>query len=146
MSQRDHSVPKPEAQAALLTCEQDLASSISPETRGVFPPVLASARMIALMELAAARCLEPLLASGERSVGVALSIEHTKPTPLGAHVVAHARWLGQEGKLHRFEVIAEDEAGEIGRGAHTRAIVETDRLLAGAAKRARSRPKHVQPG
>ncbi|HKP55935.1 MAG TPA: hypothetical protein VJV78_04420 [Polyangiales bacterium] len=94
MSHSDHS-PQPSAQVALLTCEQDLASSISPETRGVFPPVLASARMIALMELAAARCLEPLLGSGERSVGVGQAIEHTKPTPLGAHVVVHARWVGR---------------------------------------------------
>jgi fluoroacetyl-CoA thioesterase len=34
-----------------------------------------------------------------------------------------------------FEVIAEDEGGEIGRGKHKRAIVDSERLRAGANKR-----------
>jgi predicted thioesterase len=48
---------------------------------------------------------------------------------------ARPRFVGLEGKLYAFEVAAFDGGGEIGRGRHTRAIVETARLLAGAARR-----------
>ena len=51
------------------------------------------------------------------------------------HVRAVATYLRPEGKLYRFKVEAFDDAGPIGSGEHTRAIVATDRLLAGAAKR-----------
>jgi predicted thioesterase len=40
-----------------------------------------------------------------------------------------------DGKLYVFEVVARDPGGEIGRGTHKRAIVATERLLSGAAKR-----------
>jgi len=46
-----------------------------------------------------------------------------------------ATYLGEEGKLFRFKVEAFDEAGSIGEGEHLRAIIATERLLAGAAKR-----------
>jgi predicted thioesterase len=42
---------------------------------------------------------------------------------------------GLEGKLYRFKVEAFDDAGSIGGGEHVRAIVATERLMAGAAKR-----------
>ncbi len=47
-----------------------------------------------------------------------------------------------EGKLYVFEVVATDDAGEIGRGTHRRAIVSVERIMAGAAKRA---PRSVRP-
>jgi predicted thioesterase len=50
-------------------------------------------------------------------------------------VRAVATYIGPEGKLFRFRVEAFDEAGSIGSGEHTRAIVATERLLAGAARR-----------
>jgi predicted thioesterase len=50
-------------------------------------------------------------------------------------VTARATYAGLSGKLHRFEVTAEDDGGEIGRGTHERAIVKSARLLEGAAKR-----------
>jgi fluoroacetyl-CoA thioesterase len=91
--------------------------------------------MIALMELAAARTMRPLLQGGQLSVGVALNVKHTAATPVGCIVRAVATYQGQEGKLYRFRVEAFDEAGPIGEGEHTRAIVATERLLAGAARR-----------
>jgi predicted thioesterase len=122
--------------ATLVVGPQHLASSISSETGDEFPPVLATARMIALMEVAASRVLIPLLGPGELSVGVTVDINHTAPTPLGAEVTATARYAGREGKLFLFEVSCADKGGEVGRGWHKRAIVSSERLQAGAAKRA----------
>ena len=121
--------------ATLVVGPQDLASSISSETGDEFPPVLATARMIALMEIAAGRVLQPLLGPGELSVGVTVDISHTAPTPPGAEVTATARYAGREGRLFLFEVSVADPGGEVGRGSHKRAIVSNERLQSSAAKR-----------
>jgi fluoroacetyl-CoA thioesterase len=121
--------------AQLIVGPNDLASSISSEHGDSFPAVLATARMVALMETAAARVLQPLLAPGELSVGVTVDITHSAPTPPGMLVTATARYTGREGKLFVFEILAHDQGGEIGRGTHKRAIVETERLVRAAAKR-----------
>lgn len=121
--------------ATLVVGPQDLASSISSQTGDEFPPVLATARMIALMEIAAARVLQPLLEPGELSVGVTIDVSHTAPTPLGAQVTATARYARREGKLFLFEVSVADPGGEVGRGRHERAIVSNERLQSAAAKR-----------
>jgi len=132
-------MPEPEinatASAKLVVGPNDLASSISTKGGDQFPAVLATARMIALMETAAARVLQPLLGPGELSVGVTVEITHSAPTPPGVLVVANARYTGREGKLFVFEISARDEGGEIGRGSHKRAVVETERLQRAAAKR-----------
>ena len=123
------------ATAQLVVGPNDLASSLSPVEGDSFPAVLATARMVALMETAAARVLQPLLGAGELSVGVTVDITHMAPTPPGALVVATARYTGRDGKLFVFEISASDEGGEIGKGTHKRAIVETERLQRAAAKR-----------
>jgi fluoroacetyl-CoA thioesterase len=114
---------------------EDLASSLAVDPGDEFPAVFATARMVALMELAASRALASLLEPGELSVGVTVDITHSAPTPVGATVTATARFLEREGKLYRFEVTAEDHAGEVGRGTHRRAIVAAERLVAGAERR-----------
>ena len=132
-------MPEPEinatATADLIVGPNDLASSLSAEHGEEFPAVLATARMIALMETAAARVLQPLLGPGELSVGVTVDIIHSAPTPPGVKVTATARYTGREGKLYVFEISAQDAGGEVGRGLHKRAIVETDRLRRAAEKR-----------
>jgi predicted thioesterase len=113
----------------------DLASALAADTGEAYPAVFATSRMVALMERAAAQVMSPVLGDGELSVGVRVDVEHGAPTPPGATVRAEARFVGMEGKLYAFEVEAFDGAGRIGHGRHTRAIVETARLLAGAARR-----------
>lgn len=126
------------ATAQLTVGESDLASAVGLETGDDFPRVFATARLVALMEIAAARLLRPHLRDGESSVGVSVDILHTAATPLRGTVVATATYMGRDGKHFVFEVLAADEAGEVGRGTHKRAIISTDRLIAGAAKRLKS--------
>lgn len=123
------------ATAQLVVTERDLASAVGLEKGDDFPRVFATARLVALMEVAAARLLRPHLGEGELSVGVAVDIVHTAPTPLNGTVIATATYMGRDGKLFEFEVLAADDGGEIGRGTHKRAIVSAGRLTAGAAKR-----------
>jgi fluoroacetyl-CoA thioesterase len=113
----------------------DSAAALEMAPEDSFPNVFATARMITFMEIAATRLMRPLLEPGQHSVGVLVSVNHTAPTPIGAQVRTVATYLGQEGKVFRFKVEAFDDAGPIGDGEHTRAIVTTSRLLAGAEKR-----------
>jgi fluoroacetyl-CoA thioesterase len=125
------------AMVDLVVRESDCASALklSDDPRDNFPAVFATTRMIALMELAGARILHPLLRPGEMSVGAHVDVSHTAATPIGAKVTATATYRERDGKLFVFDVIAHDPAGEIGRGTHKRAIVSRDRLIAGASKR-----------
>jgi predicted thioesterase len=123
------------ASAATTVKASDLASAFRLAPEDGFPPVYATARMVALMELAAARVLAPHLAEGDRSVGVLVEVTHTAATPEGVGVEAVARYLGRDGKQHRFEVVARDRGGEIGRAIHARAVVSSERLVAGAVRR-----------
>lgn len=125
------------AEAAFRVQPSDTAAALSISPEDEFPAVFATSRMIALMELAAARCMRPLLKAGQLSVGVGLDVRHTAATPVGIMVRAVARCESFDGRLYHFRVEAFDEAGLIGEGRHTRAIVATDRLLAGAQRRIR---------
>ena len=115
-------------------CASDLKLDNAPDEN--FPAVFATTRMIALMEMAGARVLKPLLQDGEMSVGVTVDIIHSAATPIGATVTATANYRGRDGELFVFDVIAHDHAGEIGRGTHKRAIISRERLLSGATRRA----------
>jgi fluoroacetyl-CoA thioesterase len=114
---------------------RDSAKALERARADSFPNVFATARMVGFMEIAATRLMRPLLEADQHSVGVAVSINHTAPTPIGGNVRTVATFLGQDGKLFRFKVEAFDDAGLIGEGEHVRAIVTTSRLLAAAAKR-----------
>lgn len=116
--------------------EKDLASLLPLVKEDAFPSVLATYRMIALMEMAAGRLMFPLLGEGELSVGVNVNTIHTAPTLVDDTITIKARFTGMEGKLYNFEVEIFDAGGSAGKGTHTRAIINNEKLLAGAAKRA----------
>lgn len=90
--------------------------------------VLATPMMIAAMEHAACGLLARFLEPGQTSVGTAIDVKHTAATPCGMTFTASARLTGREGRGASFEVWAEDEAGEIGRGVHTRVVVDAKRF------------------
>jgi predicted thioesterase len=126
------------ASASLVVGEGDLASAVGLEKGDEFPRVFATARMVALMEVAASRVLKPHLTAGELSVGTLVDIVHTAATPPGATVTAEAHLVARDGKQWVFEVVARDDGGEVGRGRHQRVVVAAERLAAGAAKRGRA--------
>ena len=124
------------ATATMVVAAADLASTLPHrEAQDTFPAVLATARLVALMEIASARLLQSCLGEGEMSVGVNVDISHTAPTPEGATLTATARYVGRDDKLFVFEVSAVDAGGEVGRGRHKRAIVNAERLQNSALRR-----------
>ena len=86
--------------------------------------VLATPKMIALMEKSAADLVEKLLPEEFTSVGISLNVQHTAPTPINMKFFAQAEIIAVDGRKIIFEVSANDERGEIGRGTHERFIVD----------------------
>ena len=123
------------AEASLVVAAADTARHIALEPRDAFPDVFATSRMIALMEVAAARAMRSMLGDGQLSVGVALNVRHTAATPVGGRVRAVATRLHGDAKRVHFKVQAFDDAGLIGEGEHARAVVDATRLLSGAQRR-----------
>lgn len=115
--------------------EGDLAKSLSSDSQDNFPEVFATSRMIAVMELAAARLMKSELTENQLSVGVNVNVTHCAATPNGEIVQVIAIFTGMQGKLYQFDVELYDKGGKAGFGIHTRAIVDTQRLLQGAKQR-----------
>ncbi|MBU1565971.1 MAG: thioesterase [Proteobacteria bacterium] len=115
--------------------KEDLASQVALSPEDNFPEVFATSRLISLMEIAAARLMKSLLQAGQLSVGVSVEIKHFAPTPVDEEVKAVAIFLGLEGKIYQFEVEVFDRAGKVASGRHTRAVVDSIRLVEGARLR-----------
>ena len=91
--------------------------------------VYATPCMVALMEGAACEAIADALPDTQTTVGTALNIEHLSATPVGLEVRAEAEVTAVEGKVITFSLSAYDEAGEIGKGTHKRAIVPVQKFL-----------------
>ncbi|MBQ2785670.1 MAG: thioesterase family protein [Oscillospiraceae bacterium] len=91
--------------------------------------VYATPCMAALMEGAACEAIAEGLDEGETTVGIELNIQHIAATPVGMEVQAEAEVTAVEGKIITFTLRAFDEAGEIGKGTHKRALVNSQRFL-----------------
>jgi predicted thioesterase len=92
--------------------------------------VFATPMMIALMEKAACGALSEALEDGQTSVGTWIGVSHTAASPLGSVVTATATVTGVAGRKVEFEVTASDGTGEIGKGTHTRVVVDEGKFLA----------------
>lgn len=114
---------------------KDLAKNLEISADDNFPPVFATARLVALMECSAAKAMIPLLGEGKLSVGVEVNVKHLAPTLENDIVKSTATFVGMEGKLYKFEIEAQDSAGVVGTCIHTRAVVSEDRLMSGANSR-----------
>ena len=91
--------------------------------------VYATPCMVALMEGAACEAIAQCLSDTQTSVGTGLNIEHISATPVGLEVRAEAEVTEVNGKVITFALRAYDEAGEIGKGTHTRVLVNSQKFL-----------------
>jgi fluoroacetyl-CoA thioesterase len=101
-------------------------------------PVLATPRLIGLMEQAAAAAVQPTLALEQTTVGTRVDVRHIAATPIGMRVTARAELIEVVGRILRFRVEARDTQELVSEGLHERAIVDHDRFLERVAKKASS--------
>ena len=91
--------------------------------------VFATPMMIALMEEAACNCLTDILEPGQSSVGTQISVDHTAASPIGSEIIATAAITGIEGRKVTFDISARDNKNEIGKGTHTRFVIDAARFM-----------------
>ena len=85
--------------------------------------VFATPWLIALLEDAAGRVIEPYLAATATSVGTMIEMRHLAATPVGMTVRARATLIETDGKRFLFQVEAWDDKDKVAEGRHERAIV-----------------------
>jgi predicted thioesterase len=93
-------------------------------------PVFATPALVALPEGAALSCVEDRIGAGQETLGIPIDVEHIAATPVGLKVTASAELIEHDGRKLVFDVTARDERELIGRGRHTRIIVDSARFRA----------------
>jgi len=103
-------------------------------------PVLGTPRLLALAEAASVAAVAPQLGPGQTTVGIEVSLEHSRPSPVGSAVEVSAELTEIRRRRLVFGFIAYDpaasgedgEAAVIGAGTVHRMLVDRDRFLESA--------------
>jgi predicted thioesterase len=95
-------------------------------------PVLATPRVVALVEEATVAAASPALSTELTTVGTRVELDHLAATLVGATVVATARLVAVDGRRLTFEVALHAGGSVAARGRVERAVVDRGRFLARA--------------
>jgi len=91
--------------------------------------VLATPRLLSLMEEVSSKSVKEFLPEGYVSVGVEMNILHLKSSKVGEKITIHSTFSRQEGKKLYFNVVAINENNEIvGKGECNRVIVNKEKF------------------
>jgi fluoroacetyl-CoA thioesterase len=104
--------------------------TVTPDMR---PPhlegILATSRMIGLVEDACLELVQPLLAAGETTVGTRVDVTHVGTARVGEEVRIRVRLTTvRQRRLLGFEVEVEAPVGVISAGTHQRLVVDRSRF------------------
>jgi fluoroacetyl-CoA thioesterase len=122
--------PGLQAEVVHLVADEDTAAAVGSGDVAV----LATPRLLALAEAASVASVRDELGPEQTSVGTRVELEHLRPTPVGVRVVVHATLTHVDGRLLRFEVVAEHPADGrvVATGTLSRVVVDRKRFLARA--------------
>ena len=118
-------VPGLKGSASVRVIHENTAAVVGSGSLEVF----ATPMMIALMENAALNTVKPFLAEGEATVGTEISVTHDAPTPIWETVTAEAELIAVDRRKLQFQVQARVGDEIIGKGTHTRFIINEERFL-----------------
>ena len=90
--------------------------------------VLATPALIALMERTAWESIADELEEGQTTVGTAMDMEHTAPTPVGMTVTCESELVAVDRRALTFKLTAYDERGPVGTATHGRFIVDAEKF------------------
>jgi predicted thioesterase len=117
------------AAVELIVTDADTASAVGSGD----VPVLATPRVVALVEAATVAAVGPHLNPESTTVGTRVELDHHAPTLVGATVVAEARLSTVEGRKLSFEVVLREGTAVTAQGRVDRVIVDRERFLAKAS-------------
>ncbi len=113
------------ASVALTVGETDTAIALASGD----VPVLATPRLVALLEEAAVASIAADLSDGETSVGTRVAIDHLAASFVGASVIATAEVVDTAGRTVAFRLTAQEGDRVVATGEHTRVVVDRSRFL-----------------
>jgi fluoroacetyl-CoA thioesterase len=108
-----------------VATDADLASAWGP----AFPPAVSTPFVLGLAEVACHEVVATDLNEGEVTVGVAATVEHLAPSPVGSELRAEAVLTSAEGRRLVFEVEVFQGSEVVARVRHERARALTSRIL-----------------
>jgi len=117
-------IPGLKGEAKLVVREEDTAKHLGSGNVAV----LATPRMIALMEKASVKAVDHLLSPGQATVGSEIRVRHLAATPQGIEVKVYSELVEVEGRRLTFKVEAFDAREKVGEGVHIRYIIDLDRF------------------
>ncbi len=97
-------------------------------------PVLATPKLVAIIEQACLSALNGHLDEGQTTVGLAIDLKHFAPTVVGRMVAAEARLDSVDGRKLTFSCRVFEGEQEIARARHVRVAVDRADFLARAEK------------
>ena len=101
--------------------------------------VLATPRLVSLLELAAIRATESHLPPGAGTVGTRVDVRHLAATPVGMRATIRATLREVDGRRLVFDIDGHDEAERIVEGTHERFQIDQARFLARVAAKGERR-------
>ncbi len=110
---------------------QDTADALG--NKGVH--VLATPRLIGLIEDAGIRAVQPHLPAGAGTVGTRIDVKHLAATPVGMRVRARAILREVDGRRYVYDVEAHDETEKVAEGTHERFQINQARFLERVAEK-----------
>ncbi len=113
------------ASLELEISEEDTAIALRSGTL----PVLATPRVVALVEEVSVAAVGEALDEGTTTVGMKVQLDHLAPTAVGRTVVAESTVAEVKGRRICFEVSVTDDRGLVAVGRVTRVVVDVDHFL-----------------
>ena len=101
--------------------------------------VLATPRLVGLIEEAAIAAVQPHLPAGAGTVGTRLDVKHLAATPVGMRVRVRAVLRQVDGRRLVYDVEAHDEVEKVAEGTHERFQITQAKFLDRVAEKARRR-------
>ena len=112
-------------QSEMIVGEGDLVKRLG----NIDVDVLATPRLVQLMEEAAIRTIQEFIPPGQMSLGTQVKIKHLSPTPIGMKVIARALLKEINGSRLFFLIDAYDEVEKVAEGEHERVLVSKERFF-----------------
>ena len=97
--------------------------------RGDAIRVLATPDMVRLIEQTAIQVVQPLLKSGQTTVGTRIDVAHLAATPEGMTVTITVELTAVDRRRLTFRVEVQDEVEKVGEGTHERFIIDREQRL-----------------
>lgn len=109
----------------IIVSDNDTATKYGSGTINVF----ATPAMISLMENTALNLVQKYLPDNFTTVGTEVSVKHLRATAVGKKVSCKSELIEVDGKKLVFRVEANDNEGIIGKGTHTRFVIEIEKFM-----------------